>query len=70
MPEVRCAVSNCSFWGQNNYCQARAIVVQPDAQGFSNLTDESYYNAVLEGTQMESAASNSVETCCQTFQPK
>ena len=33
MPEVKCSVSNCSFWGQGNLCQASAIVVGPcDAQ--------------------------------------
>ncbi|MFX3622962.1 MAG: DUF1540 domain-containing protein [Ectobacillus sp.] len=70
MPEVRCSVSNCSFWGQGNFCQAQAIVVQPDEKTFSNLNDVSYQNAVLEGVQMESPAVNSADTCCQTFRQK
>ena len=32
MPEVKYSVSNCSFWGQGNFCQASAIIVQPDAE--------------------------------------
>ncbi|MDM5153533.1 DUF1540 domain-containing protein [Bacillus sp. DX1.1] len=70
MPDVRCSVSNCSFWGQGNFCQASAIVVQPDAQNAAQAGDDSYTNAVLTGEMLESSASTSVETCCQTFRPK
>lgn len=70
MPEVRCAVSNCSFWGQGNFCQAQAIVVQPEEKAFSNMNDDSYQSSVIQGVQIESSVSDSAETCCQTFQPK
>jgi hypothetical protein len=70
MPDVRCSVSNCTYWGQGNYCQAASIIVQPDGKAFTNLSDDSYQNAVLEGQQMDSLAANSAETCCQTFEPK
>ncbi|KEK24228.1 DUF1540 domain-containing protein [Bacillus gaemokensis] len=70
MPEVRCSVSNCSFWGQGNFCQANAIVVQPDAQSADQAANASYTNAVLTGETLDSSAQTSVETCCQTFRPK
>lgn len=69
MPEVRCSVSNCSFWGQGNFCQANSIFVQPDDQN-TNQSNESYTNSALTGETLESSASTSVETCCQTFRPK
>ncbi|MCP8968147.1 DUF1540 domain-containing protein [Ectobacillus ponti] len=70
MPEVRCAVNNCHFWGQGNFCQANAIVVQPDSKAYTNLNDESYYNAVLQGHEISSDVAASAETCCQTFRQK
>ncbi|MDC2867653.1 MULTISPECIES: DUF1540 domain-containing protein [unclassified Bacillus (in: firmicutes)] len=70
MPEVRCSVSNCSFWGQGNFCQATAIFVQPDSQESTHSEDESYTDTILSGQTIESSAITSVETCCHTFQPK
>ncbi|WP_410984755.1 DUF1540 domain-containing protein [Bacillus cereus] len=70
MPEVRCSVSNCSFWGQGNFCQASAIFVQPDDQNTNQPDNDSYTNAALTGETIESSATTSVETCCQTFRQK
>ncbi|ENQ3077547.1 DUF1540 domain-containing protein [Bacillus multifaciens] len=70
MPEVRCSVSNCSFWGQGNFCQATAIFVQPDSQESTHSEDESYTDTILSGQTIDSSATTSVETCCHTFQPK
>ncbi|KFM99253.1 DUF1540 domain-containing protein [Bacillus clarus] len=70
MPEVRCSVSNCSFWGQGNFCQASAIVVQPDAQNADETATDSYTNTTLTGETLESSVATSVETCCQTFKPR
>ncbi|ENQ3105136.1 DUF1540 domain-containing protein [Bacillus cereus] len=70
MPEVRCSVSNCSFWGQGNFCQATAIFVQPDSQEDTHSEDESYTDTILSGQAVESSATTSVETCCHTFQPE
>lgn len=27
MATIRCTVSNCTYWGQNNYCKAEQILV-------------------------------------------
>ncbi|WOA58257.1 DUF1540 domain-containing protein [Bacillus mycoides] len=70
MPEVKCSVSNCSFWGQGNLCQASAIVVQPDAQEAGQIENSSYTNATLTNETLESPVTTSVETCCHTFKPK
>ena len=67
MPEVRCSVSNCSFWGQGNFCQASAIIVQPDADETGQTENESYTSAVLTNETLESSVATSVETCCHTF---
>ncbi|QWG49062.1 DUF1540 domain-containing protein [Bacillus mycoides] len=69
MPEVKCSVSNCSFWGQGNLCQASAIVVQPDAQEAGQIENSSYTNATLTNETLESSVTTSVETCCHTFKP-
>lgn len=29
-PIVKCSVSNCTFWGENNFCQAEAIMIDID----------------------------------------
>ncbi|MFD6509091.1 MULTISPECIES: DUF1540 domain-containing protein [unclassified Bacillus (in: firmicutes)] len=70
MPEVKCSVSNCSFWGQGNLCQASAIVVQPDAQEAGQIENSSYTNTTLTNETLESSVTTSVETCCHTFKPK
>ncbi|EJP93703.1 DUF1540 domain-containing protein [Bacillus cereus] len=70
MPEVKCSVSNCSFWGQGNLCQASTIVVQPDAQEAGQIENSSYTNATLTNETLESSVTTSVETCCHTFKPK
>ena len=70
MPEVKCSVSNCSFWGQGNFCQASAIVVHPDAQEAGSNANDSYTGAVLTNETLESSVTTSVETCCHTFKPK
>ncbi|WP_156576611.1 DUF1540 domain-containing protein [Bacillus luti] len=70
MPEVKCSVSNCSFWGQGNFCQASAIVVQPDAEEAGSNTNDLYTGAVLTNETLESSVTTSVETCCHTFKPK
>ncbi|OOR09693.1 disulfide formation protein C [Bacillus cereus] len=70
MPEVKCSVSNCLFWGQGNLCQASAIVVQPDAQEAGQIENSSYTNATLTNETLESSVTTSVETCCHTFKPK
>jgi hypothetical protein len=69
MPEIRCSVSNCTHWGQGNFCQASSIIVQTEAYEYANDYDQSLQNALLDG-ELTSSAAHSGETCCHTFQPK
>lgn len=65
--EVKCSVSNCSFWGRGNNCQAPAIMV--------DLDPHANYNAEMGNelgidTEHQDLAAESAETCCRTFRPK
>ncbi|WP_416828627.1 DUF1540 domain-containing protein [Ectobacillus polymachus] len=68
MPEIRCAVSNCHYWGQENYCQANSILVMPDSTSYATEQNQ-MENSILDGMKLESASSTSAETSCQTFRP-
>lgn len=65
--EVKCSVSNCSFWGQGNNCVAPSIMVEVDRHA-----DYSAEMAGEFGIQLEHKdnAADSAETCCRTFKPK
>ncbi|QOS99133.1 DUF1540 domain-containing protein [Brevibacterium sp. JNUCC-42] len=69
MPEVKCSVASCTYWGQGNNCNAEAIMVEIDAHANKK------YNAEMAGefgydTEHRDYATTSRETCCHTFQPK
>jgi len=57
-PMVKCNVSNCEHWEQGNVCVAESIVIEITAHAHQHI-----------GTH-EDSASDSAETCCQTFEEK
>ena len=60
MPDVHCTVNTCKYWQQQNLCSAQQIVIQNDTQGgFAP-------SAKLEQLSA-TPATNTDETCCQTF---
>lgn len=67
-PIVKCSVSNCTFWGENNFCQAEAIMIDIDQHATK------HYSAEFAGESFDSdhkdKASTSSTTCCHTFRPK
>ncbi|CAM4263816.1 DUF1540 domain-containing protein [Paenibacillus tarimensis] len=68
MPEgVKCSVSNCTFWGQGNQCNANQIMVDIDKHGAVDYSSE-----FAEGLGMnhKDTAPQSSTTCCHTFKPK
>ncbi|MGL4522675.1 MAG: DUF1540 domain-containing protein [Bacilli bacterium] len=69
MPDVRCSVANCQFWGSGNFCQASQVVVHSENDNANAYQTESMTNAVLD-SGLTSSASTSYETCCQTFIPR
>ena len=48
------------FWGQGNFCQASAIIVQPDADETGQTENDSYTVAVLTNETLESSVATSV----------
>lgn len=65
--DVKCSVSNCSFWGDGNLCSAPAIMV--------DLDSHADYDVEVAGelgidTSHQDTASHSAATCCRTFKPK
>ncbi|HLT59092.1 MAG: DUF1540 domain-containing protein [Limnochordales bacterium] len=65
MPEVRCTVSNCSYWDEGNLCSAEAIlVISDDALARISKHDEEI------GEIGHTPARVSKETCCYTFRPR
>lgn len=67
-PIVKCSVSNCTYWGEKNVCQADLIMIEIDKH--ANLN----YNAEFAGesfdTEHQDATSSSSGTCCHTFKAK
>jgi hypothetical protein len=64
--EVRCTVSNCTYWAAENRCAADAILVEID-QHTKNYKLEIGEIGVPEHSDH---AVNSSMTCCHTFKPK
>ncbi|RCX22791.1 uncharacterized protein DUF1540 [Fontibacillus phaseoli] len=67
-PIVKCSVSNCTYWGEKNVCQADLIMIDIDQHA-----DKSY-NAEFAGesfdTEHKDTAASSSATCCHTFKAK
>ncbi|WP_232700121.1 DUF1540 domain-containing protein [Brevibacillus daliensis] len=69
MPEVKCSVSNCTYWGQGNNCVAKAIMVEIDAHAKAKYNAE-FAGEIAYDTSHQDQATTSRETCCHTFKPK
>jgi hypothetical protein len=65
---IRCSVSNCNYYGEGNYCQADAIVVHSDSAGHDNGMEQ--VTSSVTNNEVQSSATKSSETCCETFRPK
>lgn len=65
MPEVRCTVNNCYYWGDGNVCVAEKILVVSDHA----LTRIDEHDEEI-GEIGHTPARVSKETCCYTFRPK
>lgn len=66
MPDVKCSVSNCTYWGQGNACNASAIMIEVDKHA-----DVAYDTEfATEFTDHQDQAGSVQNTCCHTFKPK
>lgn len=67
-PIVKCSVSNCTYWGEKNVCQADLIMIDLDrhagAKYDAEFAGESY------DTEHQDVAPSASATCCHTFKPK
>ncbi|KZE68392.1 hypothetical protein AWM68_16060 [Fictibacillus phosphorivorans] len=69
MPEVKCNVSNCTYWGEGNNCVADAILVEIDKH--ANMSIDMSADGNLHGDAAhKDSAYETAETCCHTFKPK
>ena len=67
--EVSCTISNCLFYKEGNLCGAEKILV--DTRDNARSGNNTEFAADFDYQHLlEEKASHSVETCCQTFEPK
>ncbi|MDF2661824.1 MAG: hypothetical protein K0Q94_4615 [Paenibacillus sp.] len=67
-PLVKCSVSNCAFWGENNNCKADAIMIDIDSHAGAKFNEE-FAGESFDSEHQDSAPTSSA-TCCHTFKPK
>lgn len=67
-PLVRCSVSNCHYWGEQNLCRADEIVIEIDKHSGSHYKEEYAEELTAAGHHHDHAGSSSA-TCCLTFKP-
>lgn len=68
MPEVKCSVSNCHYWKENNRCGADAIMIEVDEHANKSF-DAEFAGEGFDSAHQDSAAS-AASTCCHTFKAK
>ncbi|KEO83540.1 DUF1540 domain-containing protein [Tumebacillus flagellatus] len=68
MPEVRCSVSNCSYWAEGGACAANSILVEIDAHANREFNTE--FGGDLGENVHKDTAANSRCTMCHTFKAK
>lgn len=61
---VRCTVSNCTYWDEGNRCGADVILITNDR--IAGIQDDK----MEIGEIGETPADASEETCCKTFKPE
>jgi hypothetical protein len=69
MPDVKCSVSNCTYWAKGNNCQADMIMVEVDPHANKNFNAE-FAGEYGYDSEHKDAASSARETCCHTFKAK
>ncbi|MBO8170400.1 MAG: DUF1540 domain-containing protein [Bacillaceae bacterium] len=69
MPDVKCSVSNCSYWAEGNECIAPAIMIEIDNHSRRQFHEEIAGEIGYDSKHRDHAV-NSAETCCHTFKPR
>jgi hypothetical protein len=68
MPDVKCAVSNCTYWNQGNKCGADAIMIEVDKH--ANAKFDAEFAGESFDTEHQDTAAEVRSTCCHTFKKK
>ncbi|MFB5188944.1 DUF1540 domain-containing protein [Alicyclobacillus fastidiosus] len=63
---VKCSVSNCYFWKDDNNCSAPAIMVTVDGNARANFNEE-IADEIMVDLENTHQAPSSANTCCHTF---
>jgi len=67
MPEVKCSVANCYYYGEGNVCTAEAIMVEVDKHANSHFNQE--IGEIEINLEHQDHAKNREDTICHTFKP-
>ncbi|WAH38266.1 DUF1540 domain-containing protein [Alicyclobacillus dauci] len=67
--DVKCSVSNCYFWKDDNNCGAPAIMVTVDQQANARFNEE-IADEIMVDLESQESASSSLHTCCHTFRKR
>lgn len=65
---VKCSVSNCTYWGEGNQCNADLIMVEVDRHANKRF-DAEIGEIGFDSNHHDQVASSS-STCCHTFKLK
>jgi len=68
MPQVKCSVSNCQYWAEDNRCHAELIMIEIDEH--ARATFDTEFAGESFDSDHQDTASQSSKTCCHTFKPK
>ncbi|CAM3434922.1 DUF1540 domain-containing protein [Marinicrinis lubricantis] len=68
MPDVKCSVSNCTYWNQGNNCGADRIMIDIDQHANADYSAE--FAGVSFDTEHQDRAKKAANTCCHTFKAK
>jgi hypothetical protein len=68
MPKVKCSVSNCVYWKQDNQCAADLIMIDVDEHANADYSSE-FAGESFDLSHQDKANSVS-STCCHTFKVK
>lgn len=66
MATIRCTVSNCEYWGDQNYCTADQILVMAPSSPIQAADEHGVHAEQLKPTP----ATTDEDTLCYTFERK
>ncbi len=64
MATIRCTVSNCEYWGDQNFCTAEQILVMAPASPIQAADEQGVHAETLKRTP----AKTDEDTLCYTFE--